>query len=112
MIPHLSWTNSAMLLYLMYTLYNKQYLHHVSVGEDVLSLGEPPDGLQPLVGFHQEVHAVHAYYAQHHEAHRAHRQPGVLHGVGHGQDSGADVAFQQVEDCITVAEKVELEISL
>ena len=93
------------------TKYNKRYLHHVGVGEDVLSLGEPPDGLEPVVGLDQEVHAVDAHHAQHHEAHGAHRQAGVLHGVGHGQDAGADVALQQVEDCITVAEKVELEIA-
>ena len=93
------------------TKYNKRYLHHVGVGEDVLSLGEPPDGLEPVVGLHEEVHAVDAHHAQHHEAHGAHREARVLHGVGHGQDAGADVAFQQVEDCITVAEKVELEIA-
>ena len=83
------------------------YLHHVGVSEDVLSLGNPPRGLQPVVGLDQEVHAVDAHHAQHHEAHGADGEARVLDGVGHGQDARADVALQQVEDCITVAERVK-----
>ena len=81
------------------------YLHHVGVGEDGLALREPADGLEPVVGLDEEVHAVDADHAEEDEADGAHGQAGVLDGVGHGQDASPDVALQQVEDRITVAGK-------
>lgn len=66
-----------------------------------------PPLAQLVVALDQHVNAVGAEQANDDCADGAHDVAGLREGIGHGQDTGAQTAFQQMEQCFRVAEKYD-----
>ena len=73
----------------------------------VAQFGPSRPEAQLVGGPDQHVHAVDADDAHEDKSHVAHEKAGVLDGVRHGQDAGADVALQQVDDGVKVSAKYD-----
>ena len=75
---------------------------HVTVGQ----VAGPCPPAQLLAVVHQQVHAVDTDDTHHHQANVTNYDATVLDSIGHGQDTCANVALEQVNDDICVADLV------